>query len=80
MVTTPPATVAVTPAGNPVTVAFVAPPCKEYVIGLMAVVKQTVCEAVGTAEVNWAEATPLVTVIVPVIEEDPQIPPVVVIV
>ena len=77
MVTVVPATVAVTPAGKPVTVAPVAVPPKVYVIGVIAELIQRVCAEVAVAEVNASVANGL-TVIVPVKEGVPQEPPVVV--
>ena len=47
-----PATEALTPAGNPVTVALVAPPLNEYVIEVMAVFIQSVWLVVDAAEVK----------------------------
>ena len=76
IVTVEPETVAVTPAGNPVTVAPVAPPPKVYVMLVIAVFTQTVCAVVAAAEVS-VNVTLGFTVIEPVSVCVPQ-PPVVV--
>jgi hypothetical protein len=76
IVTVFPVTVAVTPLGNPVTVAPVAVPPKVYVIALIAPFSQTVCAAVAGADVS-AKVANGCTVIVPVKVGAPQVPPVV---
>ena len=74
--TVDPETEAVTPAGNPVTVAPVAPPPKVYVMLVIAVFTQTVCAVVAAAEVKL-NVTFGLTVIVPDKDCEEQ-PPVVV--
>ena len=64
IVNTPAFTKYVTPLGKPVTVAFVAPPPKEYVMGIIAVLTQTAWVFVEAADVNVMLCTKL-TVIVP---------------
>ena len=76
IVTVEPETVAVTPAGNPVMVAPVAPPPNVYVILVTAEFTQTVCVVVAAAEVS-VNVTLGFTVIVPVSVCVPH-PPVVV--
>ena len=78
MVNTPPEYVPVTPAGKPVTVAPVAPLPVEYVILVIAVFTQTVCDVVAAAEVSAIVAAGF-TMIVPLRDAVPT-PPVALIV
>jgi len=76
MVTVLPVVLALTPAGNPVTVAPVAVPPKSYVILVIGAFKHTVCEVVAGVEVSVNVANGCI-VIVPVNVGAPQAPPVV---
>ena len=72
MVTTSAAQLPVTPAGKPVTVAPVAT-VVTYVIFVIAVLIQTVCTSVPTAELSVIVLSG-VTVMVPVVDTVPQPP------